>query len=314
MRLDLLFLLTVTLLFSGCLTPTTPEVPAWVEHPPPPTATTLYGVSVAESKEAAYVSALGSIASTMLKGAEPLLEQRVRDVNERSQASAAMRTVLQEIDYPGVAVKEEAEMGEDHAVLITMPRSIFAAQIDARLKVHRQTIEAHLPPEDAPLFTQLGRLGAAHEEKPMLLAEVLLLETADPAADTKPYYAFAEKTDAAYNALKFGVALSVISDAEAIVYVDTVEQALRSEGMTPTGNRIGLLLLHADSQQERRNGLFNVTMRVRLESVAKGERIAQNEFFLEAVSPQSFSDAKRRTAEALKTRLRERGLFRTLGF
>ncbi|MHC3995211.1 hypothetical protein ACXWTF_10310 [Thiomicrolovo sp. ZZH C-3] len=314
MRLDFLALLTVTLLFSGCLAPTPPEVPAWVEHPPPPTATTLYGVSVAKSKEEAYISAIGNIASTMLKGAESDLELRVSDLNERKQITAAMRTVLREIDYPGVTVKEAAEMGEEHAVLITMPRSVLAAQLDARLKAHRQTIEAHLPVDDLPLFARLGKLGAAHEEKPMLLGEVFLLETADPSADTKPAYAFAKETDSAYNALKFGVALSVISDAEAIVYVNTVEQALRSEGMTATGNRIGLLLLHADSQQERRNGLFSVTMRLRLESVAKGTRFAQNEFFLEAVSAQSFSDAKRRTAEELKKRIRERGLFRTLGF
>lgn len=315
MRLNLLILLFVTIVFSGCLTPQTPEVPAWVEHPPAPTATELYGVSVAKSKEEAFLSAIGNIAATILKGAQLPLARHTRDVNERQAITKAMERALQEIDYPDVVLKQEAEMGEEYAVLITMPRAVFAAQIDARLKAHRETLEQQAKTDEhAPLFQKLGKLGAAHEEKPMLLAEVFLLETADPGSDTNPYHAFAEQMDSAYNTLKFGVAVNVISDAEGIVYVDTMEKALRAEGMLPTGNRIGLLLMHADSQQERRNGLFHVTMRLRLESVAKGEQLARNELFLEAVSSHSFVDARRQTAEGLKKRIRDEGIFHTLGF
>jgi len=310
----LLFLI-VPLLFSGCLTPKSPEVPAWVEHPPPPTATELYGVSVAKNPEAAFVSATGNIAATMLQAAQFPLERHVTDAEQRQQISAAMRTVLEGINYPDITLKEQAEMGEDYAVMVKMPRTVFAAQISARLQAHRQTIEQRLAAHASDaLFGRLGHLGAAHEERPMLLAETFLLEAADPAADTAPYRAFAQETETAYNDLKFGTAVSVISDAEAIVYVETVEQALRSEGITPTGKRIGLLLVHADSQQEQRNGRYNVKTRVRLESVADGNRIAQNEFFLEAASTQSYSDAKHRTAEGLKKRIREMGLFHTLGF
>jgi hypothetical protein len=315
MRLKLLTLFVSALLSAGCFAPETPKIPAWVEHPPAPTATELYGVSVADTFNEAFVSATGNIASTMLLAAEASLEKQTRDENLRKKSAAAMKAVLQEIDYPGVELKERASMGEQSAVLIRMPRRAFSAQISSRLQAHKKRVENHLAAHAADsTFAHLGLLGSFHEEQPVLLAEIILLETADPSADTTGYRAFMQKIEDDYNALKFGASITIISDANAIVYVDPLKKALISEGIAPSGSPVGTILLFGDSQKEHSGGRYSVKTRVRFESTVKGERIARKEHFLEAHSANGYEEARRQTADALQKLIKKEGLFHTLGF
>jgi hypothetical protein len=315
MRQRLLALMVSALLSAGCFSPETPKVPVWVEHPPAPTAGELYGVSVADTFNEALVSATGNIASTMLISAEASLEKKVRDETLRKKSVAAMKSVLQTIDYPGVELKQRAEMGEQSAVLVRMPRSAFAEQILLHLKAHKKRIEDLLAAHtDDPAFVRLGLLGRSHEEQPLLLAEITLLETANPSADTKPYRAFSQQIEDDYNALKFGTSLTIISDADAIVYVAPLKKALRSEGIAASGNQVGTILLFGDSQREHSGGLYHVKTRVRFESTVKRKRIAQSERFLEARSANGYDEARRKTAESLVKLIKKEGLFHTFGF
>jgi hypothetical protein len=315
MRLKLLALIASALLSAGCFSPETPKTPAWVEHPPAPTAGELYGVSVADTFNDALLSATGNIASTVLKSAEASLEKEVRDEKLRKKSVSAMKTVLQAIDYPGVELKQRVAMGEQSAVLVSMPRSAFSAQILSHLQAHRKRIEDLLAAHTAdPAFLRLGLLGRFHEEQPLLQAEITLLETADPSADTKGYRAFSQQIEHDYNALKFGAGVTIISDAGAIAYVAPLKQALRSEGIAASGTRVGTVLLFGDSQMEHSGGLYSVKTRVRFESTVKGKRIAQSEHFLEARSAKGYDEARRKTAEALLKRIKKEGLFHTFGF
>jgi hypothetical protein len=315
MRQKLLALIASALLSAGCFSPETPKTPAWVEHPPAPTAGELYGVSVANTFNEALISATGNIALTMLKSAEASLETKVRDEKLRKKSVSAMKTVLQAIDYPGVELKQRAAMGEQSAVLVRMPRSAFSAQILSHLKAHKKRIEDLLAAHTAdPAFMRLGLLGRSHEEQPLLLAEITLLETADPSADTNKYREFSQQIEADYNALKFGTSITIISDAGAIAYVGPLKKALRSEGIATSGNRVGTILLFGDSQREHSGGLYRIKTRVRFESTVKGKRIAQSERFLEARSAKGYDEARRDTAEALLKLIKKEGLFHTFGF
>jgi len=314
MRL-LLFFPFFAILLTGCFTPSTPDIPAWVQQPPAPTATTLYGVSVAENFDTALVSATGNIAVTVLKAAQPALETAVEDPRARKTVAAKMQTVLETIRYPDIEVEAKAEMGEEQAVLIRMPRARLASQLADRLQTHREQIETRLDAHrDAPDFMRLGTLGRADEERPMLLAEITLLETADPAADTTLYRALSQRIETEFNALKFGASLTVISDANAIVYVEPLKKALRAEGIAPSGSTVGMILLFADSEQVRSGGRYTVKTRLRLESTAKGKQLAHSEHFLQGSALSGYDDARRQTGEALGELIEKEGLFHTLGF
>jgi hypothetical protein len=315
MRFHHFFLLAPVLFILACAVPREPAVPEWVQHPPDATLTELYGVSVAHTKEEAVVSAAGGIASGVLDAATPLVERETPDKQLQNAIVSEMKNVLKTLNYSKITLKEQAPVGEETAVLVAMKRSDFIAQMKQRVQRQSNALSPAVNAEAGTAdFARLGALGSAHETQPLFLADILLLETVDPAADTAAYRTLSKKIEEAYNALKFGMGVTVISDANAIVYVETVKKALRSEGIAPGGKPSGTLLLTADSQQEHAGSGYSVRTRLRIESTVKERKLAQRELYLQARSENGYTDAHRKTAEVLRETLRKEGLFHTLGF
>ena len=315
MRFHRLLLIGPALFFLACSAPKEPEVPQWVQQPPVATATELYGVSVAHTPEEAILSAAGGIASGVLEAATPAAERETGDKQLRGEIISAMKQLLARLDYSRITVKERSAMGEDTAVLVTMRRSDFVSQMKQALQTRSDALSPAVNlGTDTPAFTRLGALGSAYETRPLLLAEILLLETVDPAAETSAYRALSKKIEEKYNALKFGMGITVISDANAIVYVETLKKALRSEGILPGGKPSGTLLLYADSQQEHTGGIYSVMTRLRIESTVAGQKIAEKELYLQARSAEGYGASRQKTAEMLAKTIRREGLFHTLGF
>jgi hypothetical protein len=314
MRLNLLLLFIAALMLSGCLTPATPQVPEWVQHPPDATANELYGVSVAATPAEALVSATGGIATSILNTAKPQLAKTQFADALREKIVSEMKTVLETMDYSAITVKEHVAMGKDTAVLIAMQRSGFAAQMNTRLEKHSEAIKQQLTEAGNDDFTRLCRLGSLNEDQPRLLAEIFLLETLNPAADTSAYRMLSKQVNDSYNRLKFGMGVNIISDANAIVFVHTLNKALRSEGLNPSGKPSGTILLYADSEQEHSGGGYSVKTRLRIESTVKGKKIMEKEHYLQASSPDGYADARRKTGDALMQIIKQEGLFHTLGF
>lgn len=315
MRVHYFLCLAPVLFFLGCSAPKEPEIPQWVQEPPAATATELYGVSVADTSEEAVLSAAGGVAAVVLNAAAPSADRETADKRLRGEITSGMRQILTRLNYAKITVKERAAMGEKTAVLVAMQRSDFVAQMKQALQARSDALSPAVNAEaGTPAFARLGALGAAHETRPLLLAEILLLETVEPAADTSTYRALSQKIESDYNALKFDTGITVISDANAIVYVETVKKALRSEGILPEGKPAGTLLLYADSQQDFAGGIYSVKTRLRIESTVKGEKIAENQLYLQARSPEGYGDARQKTATELVKTIRNGGLFHTLGF
>lgn len=311
-----LLLLTVSLfIVSGCLSPEKPMIPEWVQHPPKATATELLGVSVAHSPKEAIVSAAGGIASGVLEAAEPRVEQEVSGNHLRHKTSAEMKAILQKMDYSSVKVKEEVAMDKETAVLVSIQRSTFADELRTRMQALSEKVTGTLNThKNDPDYARLGYLGSLHEDRYIYLAHMILLETVDPTADLTVYKTQMKAVEDSFNTLKFGMGVTIISDPNAIVFVETMKMALRAEGINPLGTPAGTLLLYADSQQDHSGASFTVKTRLRIESTIKGTKIVQSEHFLQAQSSQSYADASRKTSDALAKIIKYEGLFHTLGF
>jgi len=300
---------------TACFAPKTPEVPVWVAEAPIADDAAFYGVSVAATYDEAVASATTNIGAHVFASAEPRLQTGEGDEALRRRIVSQMKTLLRDADFPDVTVKEHAAMDEKTAVMVQMPRKGYAAQLASRLRTQSDAIEnAFASSANAPLFFRLGIRGKAYEERALLLAESVLLSTADPAADTAGIHALVRTIASDYNTLKFGTDIGIISDAGAIVYVDTMKKAFRAEGIGTAGSAAGTLLLYADSQQEHSGGSYHVKTRLRLVSTVDGKPVAQSERYLAARSDEGYSDAREQTAEALARIIKEEGLFHTLGF
>lgn len=301
------------LLLSGCLTPSTPKVPAWVANPPAATDTELFGVSVADTPAKAYVSAIGGIASAVLESTEPLIKERYTDEDMRRRIIASAKTVMRTLDYSTAVVKERVPLDKQTAILVAIPRQTVASQLAAALAKEANATKRAIA-HNGTALVRLGTLGRAYEARPRLLSLAFLLGTVDPAANTRPYYALVKEIEERYNAMKFGLGITLISDANGIVYVPILDKALRAQGITPGGKNVGTILISADSQTEHTDGIYRVKTRVRFTATADGSTVARREHFLEGASRRNLTDAKTHTAETLEARIKKAGLFHTLGF
>lgn len=308
-------ILLFSLLLAGCITPQKPEVPAWVETPPAATDAELFGVSVADTPAQAYVSAAGGVAAAVLDTAEPLIKQQYSDADMRRRVASAAKEAMGALDYAATVIKKRVPLDKQTAVLVGIPRHTVSSQLAAvSAKEANATKRAITHSAGAAPLVRLGTLGKAYEARPRLLALAILLNTVDPVADTRPYYTLAKQVEDAYNAIKFGLGITVISDADGIVFVNTLTKALRSQGITPGGKHAGTILISADSQTEHTGGTYFVKTRVRLTTTANGSSVAKREHYFEGSSRHSLADAKKQTAEALGALIKEVGLFHTLGF
>ena len=315
MRFFPLWLLIPILFIQGCSVPQQPEVPTWVQEPPAATAEEIFGVSVASTPDEAVVSAAGGVAANILQAAEPLASRQTGDNQQRREIIADMKITLQSLDYSQIKVKEQAPLDKDTAVLVTMQRSDVVSQLKQTLtKTSDELSPAAKQATDTPAFVRLGVLGAAHEKQPQFLAKILLLETVDPSTDTSAYRNLSKQIENDYDAIAFGMAVNIISDAGGIVYVETFKQAFRSEGIVSDGKPSGTILLYTDSQQEHTGNSYSVRIRLRIESTADSHKIVQNELYLDGRSSRSYDEARQKTADVLMKKIRDEGLFETLGF
>lgn len=315
MRLHFIAVSAFALFISGCLTPETPKTPAWVESPPAATKTELYGVSVSDTPAQAFLSATGGIAATILNDAEPRIKHLSSDTKMRQRIRTAAKAIMGELNYSDIVPKEQATLNQQTAVLVSIPRKTMARQLSSLLKQDEEQIRSSIEnSKKHSMLERLGTMGKAYESLPRLLAEIALAEAVDPALESASGHALAEKIAHDYNAIKFGLNVTVISDAEGIVYVDTLYKALRAQGIVPGGKQIGTILIYADAQQQHTLNRYEVTMRVRFESTDGDISAAKAEHFLRASSKDSYTEAKKRSATLLAKQIEEKGLFHTLGF
>lgn len=306
-------LLLSAILFTACLTPKTPEPPEWVAEPPEVNATNVFGVSVADTPEAAYRSAVGGIAATLFKAAEPLIAERFPDPGEESALTAAVRSRLARLDYAHVIRLSQQPMEEQTAVMVTLPRADIAEQIaawESSLQARLQAMREHAV--SLPAYARVSVLGRAHETLPDFKAVLLLGELLGDTPRTDGWE-LAERVEDAYRRIKFGLNVAVISDAEAIVFAEPLKRALRAEGLNPVGvPPQGTILLNADSQQSRGGGVTRLTMRLGITPKAKGQACGGVTLFLKG-SGTDLDAARRSCAEALADTLGNAGLFHTVG-
>lgn len=315
MRIATFSFFIAALLFSGCLTPQQPDIPAWVESPPPATATELYGVSVADTPAQALVSAVGGIAAGVLSRAEPLLRRESSDPAMQARIRSEAKAILSNLDYSAVASKEQIALDKQTAVLVVMPRQAMNKNLAGALRHEADTLRKKINlSENAQTFARLGALGAANESLPRLIAAIVLRNAVDPAADTAAERQLATQIQNDYNRLKFGLGITVISDAQSIPFVNVLYKALRSQGILPEGRNIGTILVSSDSQQEFKNGRYRLTMRIRLKSTSEHTVIAQSEHFLKSSAASGYAEARKNAAGVLAKQIEKDGLFHTLGF
>ena len=313
--------LSLVLLMAGCLTPDTPKTPDWVEHPPEATPQELYGVSVASSLPKTVLSAIGGLATSVYDAAQEPLKAYPLDQQQKHLTQKAMKNVLASLDYDGIEVKQEVKMGKNVAVMIAMERADLIAQLSKKLQAHIDRLEAEIIANtDVPFFRQLAVLGKVNEEHPAILAQIVLLQTADPFADIKPYLAFIKKTKNSYSHLKFTASVTVISDANAIALVEPLKKAFIAEGIKTanipdrTNDKRGTVLLQADRQREKTAGGYALKIRLQLKTKTASETIATSEHYYQAVSRKSYKDAETIIAKTFASDIRENGLFHVLGF
>ena len=324
----LILLPVIAVLLGGCLTSQPDPAPEWVQKPPAATAQTLYGVSVASTKQEAEASAAGGIASSIFDTAE----YRLRQTSGMAPAlSKAMKNVLSSLDYgKAVLVKQseiekpadpddtDAETKTDTAVLVSIERGEITAQLKTRLESRKARLEQGIETAGkAAAFMQMAQWGLCHEERNLLTAEAVLLETLDPASDSKPYRAFVAECETTYNRLKFESSAAVISDANAIVFVDILKKALVAEGISPngmSGKNAAAVSLLSDRQQNRNGNVFAMTVRIKTATRSDGTEIAASEHFYSAKSRESYDAVQKRIADQLAVSIRSEGLFHILGF
>ncbi len=313
--------LSFWLFLTGCMTPEEPQTPDWVVHPPEATAQELYGVSVASSLPKTVLSAVGGLASAVYDAAQEPLRKYPLDSLQLQRTRRAMKAVLASLDYDGVEVKKKAPMDKNVAVLIAMERADLITQLTVRLQSHIRRLETEIAAntEGQPFFQRLAVLGKVNEEHAEVLAEIVLLETADPFTDLKPYLAFIERTRSAYDRLKFDASASVISDAGAIAFVVPLKKAFAAEGIgtayfTQDAKHRGTVLLFADKQQERTQRGYFLKIRLRTKTRARKQILAKSEHYYQKISPENFKTAESAIAETFAADLRNKGLFHTLGF
>jgi hypothetical protein len=310
-----LLLFAALLAFMTACAPKKPSVPTWVKQPPAATQTELFGVSVAHTPEEAVVSAAGGIAAAVLDAAKPLLKSEVPNKGIRRKTEKQMKLALQSLDYNATKVKEQVAMGKETAVLVSIPRAGFAVQLESRLRKRSNEIAFALSKyAHAPQFEHLGVLGALHEDQADFIADILLVQTLKPAADLTAYRKQLQKVESDYNAFRFGVGVTVISDAGGIFYVETMQKALRSEGVNPSAASLGTILISSDSQRDLTGATYRVKTRLHIRCTVDGKQVAQSEHYLEGTSTQSYADASRNTANSLSKIIAKEGLFHTLGF
>lgn len=315
MRIEAVLILALTLFNTGCFTPQKEEIPQWVESPPAATASHFYGVSVSDTPADAILSAAGGIASGILDNATPKIKELDSRQETQRRIRSAAKALLRDLDYSEVTPKEQVNLNDQTAVLVTLNRNTVRLQLASVLKHDTEVLKASVQhATDAPAFSKLGALGKAYETLPKFLAEIALNETVNPSADTTSERQLAKQIEHAYSADKFGAGISVISDAEGIVFVNVLYTSLRSQGIVSSGKKTGSILVSANSLQAYRDGKYDVTYRVRFKCSSNGKDIAKSEHFLKASSSTGYSEAKKRTAEALSLLIDEKGIFHILGF
>lgn len=300
-------------LFTACLGPGTPEPPAWVAEPPEFNATNVFGVSVADTPDAAYSTAVGGIAATLFKIAEPVVDERFAGSGEAPALKAALRNRLARLDYTRVTRHSQQPMDEQTALMVTMSRTDIAEQFTAwesALHTRLQSMREHAV--TLPAYARVSLLGRAHETLPDYKAVLLMGEIVAGNSHTAGWE-LAERVEDAYSRIKFGLKVAIISDAEAIVFVNPLKQALRAEGLNPIGAPPqGTILLNADSQQSRGDGVVRLTMRLGIMPKANGQACGKMTLFLKGSGP-DLDAARRSCAEALSRTLKKTGLFHTVG-
>lgn len=315
MRLPTIAVFVFVLFFSGCLTPEQPDIPAWVQAPPPATATELYGVSVADTPAQALVSAVGGVAAGVLAQAEPLLRSESPYPTTQARIRDEAKAILSGLDYATVLSKEQVALGQQTAVLVAMPHKAMNRNLAEALRHEADKLRKKTAlPHDADPFARLGALGVANESLPRLIAAVALRNAVDPVADTTAERQLAIRIQNDYNSLKFGLGVTVISDAQSIPFVNMLNKALRSQGIAPEGKNIGTILVSADAQQQYKNGRYQLTMRLRLKSTSNHTVVARSEHFLKSSAPGGYAEARKSAAKVLTKQIESDGLFHTLGF
>ncbi len=307
------------LLFSGCMgTPSTPQIPKWVEHPPEATGTLLYGVSVADGKAKAVVAATSMLADAVFTAAHEPLKVLSLNRNEKRHVEKEMKRILATLDYRSVTVEEEHPMDKNVAVLVQMQRAEMLRQLRQRLQEHLERLQKHLDvPKSTPQFGRLGAYGKAYEERFSLIAYAVLIQTLDPLAKLPEVSRFITQVTRRYDALKYSASVGTIADAGAIAFVEPLKKAFESEGIrtqsliTKDG---GTVLLFSNRQREMRGGEYYLSIRLRLQSKAAEKTVAEAEHFFRAVSPRGYDDAQRIIARTFTEQIREAGLFHYLNF
>lgn len=300
--------------FTACIGPETPQPPEWVQHPPAPTPTERYGVSVANTLPAATLSAAGGIASGLYEESEPLVLRRFDDPARQKEVLSAIKKVLADLDYSRVTVKASGEMEEQTAVMVTLPRQALATQLQN--EVTRQTAELQNVLQTASTqkgFAKIGLLGKSYERLPHFYAWAMLLET-ETGIEPKEAFTTVNDIETAYIRDCFGVPIAVIGDAEAIFLVKTLQHALRARSLDPSGTPVGTILLSAQTQKESSGG--RITLRTKLLILAQegdGTSLAEHTVLLKATDT-TLEAARVQSAKQLAQMIDNEGLFRILGF
>lgn len=299
---------------SACMGPKTPQTPDWVEHPPAATPTQRYGVSVAPNLAAATLSAAGGIASGLYEEAEPLVLRHFKDPARQKEVLSWTKKVLTDLDYTSLKLETSSEMEQQSAVMLSMPRLALATQLEAEVAQQTTALKNVLKAASTSNgFAKIGLLGKAYESLPRFYAWSVLLET-ETGTEAREAFKTADSIEAAYFRDCFGAPISVIGDAEAIFLVNTLQHALRSRSLDPSGMPEGTILLSAQKQKESSSG--RITLRTKLLIRAQegdGTLLTERTVLLKATAD-TLQTAQEECARHLSRMIRDQGLFGTVGF
>ncbi len=309
--------LLVALLLSGCMQPTPPKIPSWMDRPPEDNSTVLYRSAIGKTEDEAMQNALKLIGTSIYLDAKRSIE-RTYSSDDVPMVLQNAQFISRSLEFSDTKLIRFDEQDEQHIVLVSTDRVALFDTQEELLKSDMKSIEERLEESKSePNFVQLSVLHRVSKELRRVYARLHILKSIKGSYDSKRVTKRLKEIRRQYNSLKFSLKVRVVSDATAMSFIKPLQNALIAEGLVvattdPTPAPV-VILLSADSKQSSVDAHFFESIWLRISIKEHKDEIATSEHEYSGKSSLSYKRARQLASEKFKKELLHNGLFETLG-